>query len=125
MKEERSVIKESSRIAREAVQPITTLKASSDVAAVVFPGGFGAAKNLSNFGFMVCVAHSSSLFVGSEVYVFVFEGADMMNVNLDVARVIKEFHAAGKPMALCCIAPILAAKVLGSNVSLRCRVIDQ
>ena len=41
----------------------------------------------------------------------------MMNVNLDVARVIKEFHAAGKPMALCCIAPILAAKVLGSNVS--------
>ena len=53
MKEERSVIKESSRIAREAVQPITTLTASSDVAAVVFPGGFGAAKNLSNFGFMV------------------------------------------------------------------------
>ena len=43
----------------------------------------------------------------------------MMNVNLDVARVIKEFHAAGKPMALCCIAPILAAKVLGSNVSWR------
>ena len=43
----------------------------------------------------------------------------MMNVNLDVARVIKEFHAAGKPMALCCIAPILAAKVLGSSVSWR------
>ena len=67
MKEERSVIKESSRIAREAVQPITTLKASSDVAAVVFPGGFGAAKNLSNFGFMVCAAKSSFLFVGAKV----------------------------------------------------------
>ena len=40
-----------------------------------------------------------------------------MAVNPEVARVIKEFHAAGKPMALCCIAPILAAKVLGSNVS--------
>ena len=67
MKEERSVIKESSRIAREAVQPITTLKASSDVAAVVFPGGFGAAKNLSNFGFMVCAAHFSFLLIGAEV----------------------------------------------------------
>ena len=28
-------------------------------------------------------------------------------------RVLSEFHAAGKPLALCCIAPILAAKVLG------------
>ena len=70
MKEERSVIKESSRIAREAVQPITTLKASSDVAAVVFPGGFGAAKNLSNFGFMVCAAKSSFLYVSAEVYFY-------------------------------------------------------
>jgi len=93
MKEERSVIKESSRIAREAVQSLATLKASSDVAAVLFPGGFGAAKNLSDFG---------------------FKGADM-TVNPEVARVIKEFHAAGKPIALCCIAPILAAKVLGSK----------
>lgn len=61
--------------------------------AVVFPGGFGAAKNLSDFG---------------------FNGTDM-RVNPEVERVIKEFHAAGKPIALCCIAPILAAKVLGSQ----------
>ena len=68
-------------------------QADSDLAAVVFPGGFGAAKNLSDFG---------------------FSGTDM-NVNPEVGRVIREFHAAGKPIALCCIAPILAAKVLGSN----------
>ncbi len=62
----------------------------------MFPGGFGAAKNLSDFG---------------------FKGADMA-VDPEVARVLKEFHAAGKPIALCCIAPILAAKVLGQSVSL-------
>jgi enhancing lycopene biosynthesis protein 2 len=36
-----------------------------------------------------------------------------MTVDPEVERVIREFHAAGKPIALCCIAPILAAKVLG------------
>jgi enhancing lycopene biosynthesis protein 2 len=36
-----------------------------------------------------------------------------MVVDPDVERVILEFHKAGKPLALCCIAPILAAKVLG------------
>ena len=36
-----------------------------------------------------------------------------MTVTPEMERVLKEFHAAGKPMALCCIAPILAAKVLG------------
>ncbi len=58
---------------------------------MVFPGGFGAAKNLCDFG---------------------FKGADMA-VDPEVARVLKEFHGAGKPLALCCIAPVVAAKVLG------------
>jgi len=96
MDQERNVLKESARIARGAVSPLTDLK-SSNVSAVVFPGGFGAAKNLSDFG---------------------FKGADM-DVDSEVKRVISEFHGAGKPQALCCIAPILAAKVLGqSGVSL-------
>ena len=43
---------ESARIARGSVSPLTELK-STDVSAVVFPGGFGAAKNLSDFGFKV------------------------------------------------------------------------
>ena len=38
-----------------------------------------------------------------------------MAVNPDVSRVLSDFHSSGKPIALCCIAPILAAKVLGDQ----------
>jgi len=92
MDQERNVLKESARIARGAVAPLSDLKAA-DFSAVVFPGGFGAAKNLSDFG---------------------FKGADM-EVDPEVRRILTEFHGAGKPQALCCIAPILAAKVLGKS----------
>ena len=63
-KEERNVMNESARIARGAVANLNDIKAN-DVKAIVFPGGFGAAKNLSNFG---------------------FKGADM-TVDPDVARI--------------------------------------
>ena len=43
---------ESARIARAAVKPLSELTAGS-ADACVFPGGFGAAKNLSDFGFKV------------------------------------------------------------------------
>jgi len=92
MSQERNVLKESARIARGAVSPLTDLKAA-DVSALIIPGGFGAAKNLSDFG---------------------FKGADM-SVDGEVSRILSEFHSAGKPQALCCIAPILAAKVLGQS----------
>jgi len=88
--QERNVLVESARIARGSVSPLSELK-STDVSAVVFPGGFGAAKNLSDFG---------------------FKGADM-DVDHEVKRILTELHEAGKPQALCCIAPIIAAKVLG------------
>ena len=88
----RNVMKESARIARGAITPLSQLKAS-DADAVIIPGGFGAAKNLSDFG---------------------FKGADM-SVNDDVARVLKDFRTAGKPIGLCCIAPVIAAKVFGSE----------
>lgn len=82
-------IQESARIARGSIVPITSISANeADVKAIVIPGGFGAAKNLSDFG---------------------FKGAEM-TVNPEVSRLLKEFHSAGKPIALCCIAPILAAK---------------
>jgi enhancing lycopene biosynthesis protein 2 len=38
-------------------------------------------------------------------------------VNEDVVRVLKDFHKAKKPVGLCCIAPVLAAKVL-DNVTI-------
>ena len=49
-----SVLLESARIARAAVQPLTQLTVDG-ADAVVIPGGFGAAKNLSDFGFKVSI----------------------------------------------------------------------
>ena len=79
---------EAGRIARGPVLALSDLNIE-DVDAVVFPGGFGAAKNLSSF------AHSAE-----------------PSVDGEVARVIRECLEAAKPMALCCIAPILLALVL-------------
>lgn len=94
MNETRNVLLESSRITRGNVKPLTELKAD-DYAAVVWPGGFGAAKNLCDFA---------------------VKGPEM-TVNPEVERVIKEFHEVGKPQGFCCIAPVLAAKVLGAEVT--------
>eukprot|EP01098_Paradermamoeba_levis_P008104 TRINITY_DN3370_c0_g1_i2.p1 TRINITY_DN3370_c0_g1~~TRINITY_DN3370_c0_g1_i2.p1 ORF type:complete len:249 (+),score=95.54 TRINITY_DN3370_c0_g1_i2:91-837(+) len=85
----RNVLVESARIARGEVSELSELKATN-FNAVIFPGGFGAAKNLSTFA---------------------MDGSGM-KVNKDVQRVLEEFNAAKKPIGLCCIAPVLAAKVL-------------
>ena len=83
------MLKESARIARGAVSPLSDLSAD-DADALIIPGGFGAAKNLSNFA---------------------VAGPGML-VEPDVDRVIKAFHSASKPIGLCCIAPIIAAKCI-------------
>ncbi len=97
--EKRQVLAESARIARGPVKPLGAAELALDpeVKALVVPGGFGAAKNLCDFA---------------------FKGPDM-TVNAEVETALKEFHGAGKPMALCCISPVLAAKVFGDkNVKL-------
>lgn len=91
--ERRSVLTESARIARGPVKPLSTIEPEA-FDAIVFPGGFGAAKNLCDFA---------------------VEGAACA-VEPSVERAIKGFHAAGKPIGLCCIAPVLAARVLGSKL---------
>lgn len=88
----RNVLVESARIARGAIKPLEQLDVSKFDAAF-FPGGFGAAKNLCDFA---------------------FKGAECA-VEPQVERVIKAFHAAGKPVGLCCIAPVIAARVLGTK----------
>jgi enhancing lycopene biosynthesis protein 2 len=60
---------------------------------LIMPGGFGAAKNLCDFA---------------------SKGSDC-EVLPEVARVLKQFHAAKKPIGLCCIAPVIAARVLGTR----------
>ena len=89
--EKRNVLVESSRIARGDIKDIKDVQAA-DLDALVFPGGFGAAKNLCSFA---------------------VKGADC-TVNADVYRLVKEMHSAKKPIGFVCIAPVIAAKVLGS-----------
>lgn len=91
--ETRNQMVEAARISRGEITPLDRLDVDS-FDAVIFPGGFGAAKNLCTFA---------------------KDGAECAVVP-DVARVIKGFHAAGKPIGLCCIAPVLAARVLGSKL---------
>ncbi|XP_033003011.1 glutamine amidotransferase-like class 1 domain-containing protein 3A, mitochondrial [Lacerta agilis] len=93
--ESRNVLAESARIARGKIADLAKLTAK-DHDAVIFPGGFGAAKNLSTFA---------------------VDGKDC-KVNGEVERVLKDFNKAGKPIGLCCISPVLAAKVLpGTEVT--------
>ncbi|XP_071988268.1 putative glutamine amidotransferase-like class 1 domain-containing protein 3B, mitochondrial [Engystomops pustulosus] len=87
--ESRNVLAESARIARGDVAALSQLNAQ-DHDAVIFPGGFGAAKNLSSFAV----------------------DGESCRVHDDVQRVIKEFNKSKKPIGLCCIAPVLAARVL-------------
>ena len=101
-----SVMVESARIARGAVKPLSELTPDS-ADAVVIPGGFGAAKNLCDFGFKV--SGQWTIWVIFTLPMLI-QGGDM-TVSAEAERVISGFHGAGKPLALCCISPILAAKV--------------
>lgn len=89
----RDVLAEAARIARGDIHDLTTLRAA-DVDAVVFPGGFGAAKNLSDFATKGAAA----------------------TPHPEVARVMREMHAAKKPIGAICIAPAVVAAALGKTV---------
>ncbi|KAK6485762.1 glutamine amidotransferase-like class 1 domain-containing protein 3A [Huso huso] len=86
--ETRNVLVESARLARGDIQDLTQLKVS-DLDAVIFPGGFGVAKNLCTWA---------------------VEGKNC-SVNDQVKSTLLAFHGARKPIGLCCISPVLAAKV--------------
>lgn len=94
MAESRNVLVESARIARGAVRDVRELNAQ-DFAALIIPGGFGAAKNLSDFA---------------------SQGAQCQ-VQADVLAAAKGFVAAGKPIGLICIAPALSAQIFGPGVT--------
>ncbi|HVM61557.1 MAG TPA: isoprenoid biosynthesis glyoxalase ElbB [Verrucomicrobiae bacterium] len=86
----RNVLVESARIARGKIRDVATVNAT-EIDALIFPGGFGAAKNLSDYAFK-----------GSEC-----------SVNPDVARLATEMHQNQKPIGVACIAPVIAAKLFG------------
>jgi len=90
--ESRNVLVESARIARGNIRDIKEVKAA-DIDALIFPGGFGAAKNLCDFA---------------------VKGAGC-DIHPEVARLVRETVKAKKPLAAICIAPALVSKVLGDD----------
>ncbi len=90
MNEKRNVLIESARIARGAIKPLSDFEAGN-FDAIIFPGGFGAAKNLSSFA---------------------FDGADFV-INKEVEVAILGMVQTGKPIGALCISPVIIAKVLG------------
>uniref|UniRef100_A0A672FDL0 Glutamine amidotransferase-like class 1 domain-containing protein 3A, mitochondrial n=2 Tax=Salarias fasciatus TaxID=181472 RepID=A0A672FDL0_SALFA len=85
----RNILQESARIGRGEVTDLAKLD-DTQFDAVILPGGFGVGKNLSDWA------------VKSKGF----------SVQPQVEKLIKAFHRAGKPLGMCCIAPILAAKLL-------------
>ncbi|MGE8151833.1 isoprenoid biosynthesis glyoxalase ElbB [Pseudomonas vancouverensis] len=94
MPESRNVLVESARIARGNIKDIREANVD-EFDALVVPGGFGSAKNLSNFA---------------------TEGAGC-SVQPDVLALTEAFAEAGKPVGLMCISPALAAKIYGPGVT--------
>lgn len=86
----RNVLVEAARIVRGDIQDVNKLNAA-DFDALIIPGGFGAAKNLSDFA---------------------TEGAEAA-MQTDVRRACKDFAAADKPVGFICIAPAMIPLVYG------------
>ena len=90
--ESRNVLVESARIARGEIRDVAEARVE-ELDALVLPGGFGAALNLSTFA---------------------TAGPDA-EIQSDVAALVRGMHAAKKPIAAICIAPGLVAKALGDS----------
>ncbi len=87
--ERRNVLTESARIARGEIRDVADVSAD-DLDALILPGGFGAAKSLSDFA---------------------EKGADAA-VEPGTARILGEMADAGKPIGALCIAPAPLVKAL-------------
>uniref|UniRef100_A0A4W3HIW6 Si:ch211-153b23.5 n=1 Tax=Callorhinchus milii TaxID=7868 RepID=A0A4W3HIW6_CALMI len=87
--DKRNVLVESARIARGDIKDLTLL-CVNEMDALIVPGGFGVAKNLSSWA---------------------TKGKDC-TVETSVEIAMKKFHATKKPIGLCCISPVLAAKLI-------------
>ena len=85
----RNVLAESARIARGRVADIETADIDQ-LDALILPGGFGVAKNLSDFAV----------------------NGDQLNVHSAVSRLVRACYQQQKPLGFICIAPVLAAALI-------------
>lgn len=88
---QRNVLEESARIARGKIRDLATVRAE-ELDGLIFPGGFGAAKNLCNFA----------------------TAGAACNVHPEVERLIGECIRVNKPIGAICIAPAMLTRVLGN-----------
>ncbi|MEA2042096.1 MAG: isoprenoid biosynthesis glyoxalase ElbB [Bacteroidota bacterium] len=96
MDEKRNVLIEAARIARGDIKKLSDLDMKA-YDALMMPGGFGVAKNLSSFA---------------------FDGANC-TVDSDLERIVKSAVEAGKPIGALCISPAVVAKILdGAEVTI-------
>jgi enhancing lycopene biosynthesis protein 2 len=89
MNETRNVLTEAARIARGNIKALKTF-VPVDFDAIIFPGGFGVAKNLCTFA---------------------IDGADFL-VNPIVENTVKSAHKAGLPIGALCISPVLISALI-------------
>ena len=90
MLEKRNVLIESARIARGKIKDLKDYEANN-FDALIFPGGFGAAKNLCDFAFK----------------------GENCAVNPDVEKAILKTAGQNKPIGALCISPVIIAKIFG------------
>jgi enhancing lycopene biosynthesis protein 2 len=88
--EKRNVLVEAARIARGKIINAAEFEAGK-YDALIFPGGFGVAKNFCTYA---------------------FDGVKC-SVNPIIEKAIKDMHMAGKPIGAMCISPVLITRVLG------------
>ncbi len=88
MSETRNVLIEAARIARGNILPLAQANAD-ELDALIVPGGFGAAKNLSTFA---------------------SEGSEC-HVDSALQALAQRMHALGKPLGFMCIAPAMLQKI--------------
>ncbi|MBF0447760.1 MAG: isoprenoid biosynthesis glyoxalase ElbB [Magnetococcales bacterium] len=92
MNEVRNVLVESARLARGQIKNMADVSADS-LDALIIPGGFGAAKNLSSLA---------------------FDGPNA-TVNPDLAALIQRIHQQKKPIGAICISPAVLSRVLSNQ----------
>ena len=90
--EKRNVLVEAARIARGKIRDVAKVT-PEELDAVLLPGGFGAARNLSSFA----------------------EDGEKAKADPGVAALLRGMHAAKKPIGALCIAPAVLAAVLGPD----------
>jgi enhancing lycopene biosynthesis protein 2 len=96
MPEQRNVLVEAARIARGNIKPLSSFRAP-EFDALLFPGGFGVAKNLSDFA---------------------FKGANCQ-VKHEVEQAVLAMYQLQKPIGALCIAPAIMVKILeGATVTI-------